>query len=211
MTRSRSFRYAPLLGALFVLLSIAGFAIAGDTPDIKALAPEIKDKYDSEAQHLIGVYLLTLAAVALLFFGAHLRGALRALNPSGRMGNAALAGAVTAAVGFMVAAGIHGALTEAVHEKTVSDQALQALNALDNWSFIPMGAGVAVLVLSTSIGIVAAGRAIPAWFGWLGVVIAIVGLSPLGFFGFLAAGLWLIALSVLLYSRWDEVNQEAAA
>jgi hypothetical protein len=211
MTRGRWFRYAPLLGALFVILVAAGFLLAGETPDIKALPPEIKDKYDSEAKHLIGMYLVILGAVALLFFACHLRGALRLLDPIGRMANAAFAGAVTAAVGFMVAAGFHGALTEAVHEKTVSGQALQALNALDNWSFVPFSAGVAVLVFSSGIVIVRAARPLPAWFGWLGVVIGIVGISPLGFFGFLAAGLWLLALSIMLYGQWDALHRDGTA
>lgn len=211
MTPGRWFRYAPLLGALFVVLAAAGFLVAGETPDVDALAPEINDKYDSEAKHLIGVYLVTLSAVALLFFAAHLRGALRLLVPHGRMANAAFAGAITAAVGFMVAAGLHGALTSAVQEDTVSDQALQALNVLDNWSFVPFSAGIAVLVLATALTIIRAARVLPAWFGWLGIVIGILGISPLGFFGFLAAGLWLLALSIMLYINWDSLQRDATA
>jgi hypothetical protein len=211
MTPGRWFRYAPLLGVLFVVLATAAYLIAGETPDVDALAPEIKDKYDSEAKHLIVVYLLTLSAVALLFFAAHLRGALRLLNPAGRMANAAFAGAITAAVGFMVAAGIHGALTSAVQEDRVSGQALQALNVLDNWSFVPFSVGIAVLVLATSLTIIRAGSVLPARFGWLGLVIAILGLSPLGFFGFLAAGLWLLALSIMLYTNWDSLHGDAPA
>jgi hypothetical protein len=179
MTRGRWFRYAPLLGVLFVILAAAGFLVAGDTPDVKALPPEIQDKYDDEAKHLIGLYLLTLGAVALLFFASHLRAVLRLLDPIGRLPNAAFAGAITAAVGFMVAAGIHGALTEAVHEKTVSGPALQALNVLDNWSFVPFSAGIAVLMIAT------------------------------GFFGFVAAGLWILALSIMLYTRWEELHRPA--
>jgi hypothetical protein len=203
-------RYVPLLGALFVVLIVAGFLVGGDTPDIDALPPEIQDEYSSEGRHLLAIYLLTLGSVALLFFAGHLRAVLRTLSPTGRLANVAFAGAVTAATGFMVAAGIHGALTEAVEEGTVSGQALQALNALDNWSFIPFSAGIATLVLATGISIIRARRVLPAWFGWLAVVIGIVGLTPLGFFGAVAAMLWLIALSIMLYARGDALRGGAA-
>ena len=120
-----------------MILVVAGFLVVGETPGTDALPAEIKSDYDDQAKHLIGLYLVTLGAVALLFFASHLRGALRLLDPFGRMANAAYAGAVTAAVGLMVSAGVHGALTDAVDQEEVSGQALQALNALDNWSFVP--------------------------------------------------------------------------
>jgi hypothetical protein len=210
MTAGRWGRYAPLLGALFVILTAIGFLVAGDTPDIDALPAEIKDSYDDEAKHLIGLWLVTLGAVSLLFFGAHLRAALRALHPTGRMANAAFAGAITAATGFMVAAGLHGAITSAVQENEVAGPALQALNTLDNWSFVPFTAGLATLVIATGLAIARAARLIPTWFGWLGVVIGIVGISPLGFFGFLAGGLWVLALSLILYRRWSDLGQGGA-
>ena len=93
----------------------------------------------------------------------------------------------------------------------MSGQALQALNALDNWSFIPFSAGIAVLVLATALTIIRAGGVLPARFGWLGLVIGILGLSPLGFFGFIAAGLWLLALSIMLYSSWDSLHRDSTA
>ena len=211
MTPGRWFRYAPLLGALFVILVLAGFVVAGDTPGTDALPAEIKDKYDDQAKHLIGLYLVALGGVALLFFASHLRGALRLLDPFGRMANAAFAGAVTSS------GGIHGLLRlpwrahRCRRPEEVSGQALQALNALDNWSFVPITAGIGVLMISTAIAIIRGGRLIPGWFGWLGVIIGIVGLSPLGFFGTAAAALWLVALSVLLYVRWETLHREAMA
>jgi hypothetical protein len=199
-------RYAPLLGALFVVLAAIGFIVGGETPDIDALPVKILKEYNDEGKHLAAVYLLALSGVALLFFAGQLRAALRALDPLGQMANAAYAGAVTLAVGFFVAAGIHGALTEAVNEGPISGQALQALNALDNWSFIPLAAGMGTLVLATGIALVRARRILPVWFGWLGVVIGVVAITPLGFFGFVAGGLWIIALSIMLYTRWADLH-----
>ena len=74
-----------------------------------------------------------------------------------------------------------------------------------------MTGGIAVLMLSTAIAIIRGARLIPGWFGWVGVIIGIVGFSPLGFFAALAAVLWLLALSILLYVRWEALHRETAA
>ena len=202
----RWFKYAPLLGALFVVLTVVGFLVTGETPDSDASGAEVRDAYDDQAKHLIGTYLVILGSIALLFFSAHLRSALRFLSPGGRMGNAALAGAITAATGFLVAAVIHGALTSAVDDK-LPDAAVQALNGLDNWSFPPFVAGLGTMVLATGLAIARAARLIPGWFGWLGVLIGLLMFTPAGFFGFIASGLWILALSILLYLRWEDLHR----
>jgi hypothetical protein len=205
-------RNAALLGALFVILVAAGFLISGDTPDLKASALRVKSEYDNhEAKHLISTYLVILGSIALLFFAAHLRGVLRSIDPAGRTAGAAYAGAVVSAGGFLFAAAVHGALTEAANENTVSGPALQALNALDNWTFPPFVGGLGVMVLATGLGLARGARGVlPGWFGWLGVVIGVVAISPVGFFGFVAGGLWVLVLSILLYSRWEDIHRDGA-
>ena len=178
MSPGRSSRYAPLLGALFVILVLVGFVVAGDTAGTDALPAEIKDKYDDQAKHLIGLYLVALGAVALLFFASHLRGALRLLDPFGRMGNAALAG------GGDRRGGTHGLLRHPwrAHRCRRPERGL--------------GPGAAGAECPRQLELRAdhrrdrrararhrhrdhpGRRLIPGWFGWLGVVIGIVGLSP---------------------------------
>ena len=211
MTRGRWFGYAPLLGVLFVVLVAAGFIIAGDTPDANGSVPEIKDAYDSEGKHQLGAYLVVLGAVALLFFAAHLRGLLRILDPFGRMANAAFGGAIVSSAGFMIAAGFHGALAETANEDSVSGQALQALNALDNWSFFPFALGLGVMVLASGIVFVRARRGLPAGLGWTAIALGILQLTPLGFFAFLLSGLWVLIASIVLYTQWDDLHRDAGS
>jgi hypothetical protein len=200
-------RFAPLLGALFVVLTVVGFAVAGDTPDVDATPTEIRADYDSEDAHQIGAYLVMLGSISLLFFGGHWRALLRMLNPSGRMANVALAGATVAATGFFVAALIHGALTDAAQQETVGDPALQSLNALDNWSFYPFAAGIAVFMLASGIALVSSRAFFPSWIGWAAVVIGVLQLVPfVGFFAFLAAAVWILVVSLMLFSRWEAVR-----
>jgi hypothetical protein len=39
---------------------------------------------------------------------------------------------------------------------------------------------------------------LPKWLGWLGIVIGVVAFTPAGFIAFLAAGIWILIVSVLL-------------
>lgn len=207
MTRGRWFRYAPLLGALFVVLVAAGFIVAGDAPDVDSSAQEIRDSYGDEAKHIIGAFLVALGAGALLFFASQLRAALRIVEPFGRMANTAFAGAIVAATGFLVAAGIHAGLGDVAQDDAISGQAVQALNVLDNWSWLPFSMGTVVMVLASGIAIVRGAGRLPVWLGWIGIVIGILFVTPVGFIAFIAAGLWVLVLSILLYARWDELHR----
>jgi hypothetical protein len=207
LTERPWFRFAPLLGALFVVVTVIGFVVAGDTPDVDANPTQIRADYDNEAAHQIGAYLVALGAIALLFFAGHWRAVLRALNPVGRMANVAVAGASVAAAGFLVAALIHAALTDAAQKETVTDPALQALNALDNWSFYPFSIGIAVFVLASGIALVGGRAFFPSWVGWAAIVIGILQLVPfVGFFAFLAAAIWILVVSLMLFTRWEAVR-----
>jgi hypothetical protein len=205
-------RFMPLTGALFVLLTVIGFAVAGDTPGMHGTATEIRADFDNEAKHQIGAYLVALGAVALLFFAGHWRGVLRTAEPGGRLADVALAGAAVAAAGFLVAALIHGALAEAAQEENVMDAALQSLNALDNWSFYPFSIGIAVFMLSSGIALVRGQRLLPAWVGAAAVVIGVLQLLPfVGFFAFMAAGIWILVVSLMLFSRSDRLQAREGA
>jgi hypothetical protein len=73
-----------------------------------------------------------LGAVPLLFFAGYLRAVLRRLHPSGRLSaNVVLAAAAVVATGLTVQSLIHAALAEASQTPEFSDQAPQALNALE--------------------------------------------------------------------------------
>ena len=200
-------RLMPLTGALFVLLAVIGFAVGGETPGIDGTPTEIRADYDNEGKHHLAAYLVALASVALLFFAGHWRAVLRTAEPRGRLANVALAGAAVAAAGFLVAALIHSAVAEAAQEETFTDPGLQALNALDNWSFYPFSVGIAVFMLSSGIALVWGRVAFPAWVGIAALVIGILQLVPfLGFFAFLAAGAWILAVSLMLVSGPDRLQ-----
>jgi hypothetical protein len=201
-------RFVPLLGALFVVLVVVGFLVAGDTPDIDSAAPEIRGDYDDEAKHQISAYLVALGGASLLFFAGYWRSVLRDLHPSGRTtANVALAGAVVTATGLAVSSVIHAALAEAAQKSQVSDPALQALNALDGWSFYPFAIGLAVFTLASGVALVRGRAFLPSWLGWAGVVLGVLELIPIvGFFAALAGAIWVLVISLMLFARWEAVE-----
>jgi hypothetical protein len=42
-------------------------------------------------------------------------------------------------------------------------------------------------------------RVFPGWLSWIAIVLGVAALTPAGFFAFLAFGLWVITVSVILW------------
>jgi hypothetical protein len=118
------------------------------------------------------------------------------LGGTGQLSDAAFGGGVLAAAGFAILATVHVALANA-GESVTTLGTTQTLNVLDNNDFIPAAAGLAVLVFAAGAAAVRHGG-LPKWLGWLGIVIGVVAFTPAGFVAFLAAGIWILIVSVLL-------------
>jgi hypothetical protein len=190
-------RLAPLTGVVFVVIVVAVFAIGGSTPGSHDSAAEVQAFYAKHHdKHSALAFLMAISIPFLLFFVSSLRQDLRRAGGTGQLANAAFAGGVLAAAGFGILATVHLALAEAgANLKTLSTT--QALNVLDNNDFIPVGAGVGVLLLAAGASAVRHG-ALPAWLGWVGVVLGILSFTPGGFIGFLGGGLWIVIASIFL-------------
>ena len=201
-------RFAPLTGAIFVILVVVGFAALGrSTPGVGASVTKVHSFYHAHyKREMPAAFVVAIASAFLLFFAAHLRSALAVANPAAvRMRRAAFGGGVVAVGGFLVASAGHFALADASRKAHVTLQALQALNVLDNDLFLPLAGGIAVMILASGISLVRSVTLLPHWLGWVAVVIGILGFTPAGFFAFLASGLWVLVVSVLLLGRWQAV------
>ena len=191
-----------LTGALFVVLLVAGFLIGGDTPDGDAAGAKVISVYkDNEAQNVIAIILIGLSTVPLLLFASTFRERVRVALPGRSVipNFILLAGGLTAA-GLLGAGTIHLALTDLADE--IRPQAAQALNALDNDSWIAFAPPVAMLVLGGSLAAIRS-TLLPTWLGWVGVVLFVLQFTPVGFFAALLALIWIIVVSVLLYLQGD--------
>jgi hypothetical protein len=193
-------RFAPLTGVVFVVLVLVVFMLEGDTPDVDDSAREVVDFYgDHEGQMFFGSVILGLASVALIFFAASLRRALRrGEEGAGVLSVAAFGGGVVAAAGFGTDAAFRFALADSAED--INPAAAQALNALFGDFFFPMVVGISTLVLATALAALRT-QLIPVWLAWVGIAIFVLFFTPLGFIGFMASGLWIAAVSVLLWRR----------
>jgi hypothetical protein len=198
-------RLAPLTGVAFVVIAVIAFAIGGSTPGDHDTAQQVQDFYGKHHdKHMLLSFILALSIPFLLFFVSSLRHELRRAGGTGQLANAAFGGGVLAAAGFGVLAFVHLALADAADSANTIGTA-QALNVLDNNDFIPAAAGVGVLMLGSGMSAVRHGG-LPKWLGWAAVVIGILAFTPVGFFAFLASGIWIVIASILL----TQARQSAA-
>jgi hypothetical protein len=203
-------RLAPLLGTLTAVLMLVGtFALGGNTPDTEDGAGKVLRYYtEHSSQQELAAYLVALAGVALLLFGAPLR---ERLNAAGGTRSAWLpvvtaALAVTSA-GMLITAGTHFALGQ--ETKHLSAQGAATLNSIDGAGFFAVFGGLAVLLTATTL-VTWRTRGLPRAFLVLAPAIALITISPIGYIGGLLAILWIGALGVYLAVRPVPSREPAA-
>src|SRR5215212_3784597 len=185
----------PLTGLVFIVLMIVGFIVAGEPPDAdedvqKIVAFHVDDKDSIEA----GVFLLALATVFFIFFANYLRIFFRASSTSATI----LVGAAIFVVGGAIDGTILIATAEAADD--IEPTSVQTLQALWDNDFLPLAIGIAVFLVSIGSSILSTGL-LPRWLGWVVLVVALISVTPLGFFAFPLTGLLVIVLSIWLTLR----------
>jgi hypothetical protein len=193
-------RRASLTGLLFVGLLIATLALSWNTPDDKTSGAKVIAYFHSHRSQEITANILGVYAVVFwLFFTGSLRGFLRRAGASETLTTTAFAGAIVFAVGGAILSAVGLTLASEANRMTVSDA--HALNLLSNGGFfLPLAAGQAVFAIATAIAILRT-RALPVWLGWVALVLGVVAVTPIGFFGTMVLLIWAAIVSVMIYLR----------
>lgn len=193
-------RMAPLTGVALVVLLVLSQVLLGNEPGENASAGQVVAFYNAHHGGIqVSAYLTGLAVVSGLFFYAYLSDHIRRAENSARLAIAAFGGAVLFAVGGALSAGTQFALADVPGK--LSPAAAQALNLLQqDISVFLIAAGAAGLLLASGLAILR-GRQLPAWVGWLGLVLGIASLVPLRNIGAPLAGIWTLVVSILLCLR----------
>jgi hypothetical protein len=196
---------AALTGVGFLVLVIVGIAVGGGEPPDPSDDPvqEIITFYEDNTDSIwIGSLLQVWAGTFLIFFGGYLRKVLRAAEGEGHMLSAVtLAGAVILALAAAIDGTINIALAEAVDSvEGLDPAAVQALSLLWSNDFLPFALGAQVFLLAAGLSVVRHG-ALPAWLGWVAIVLGVAAVTPVGFVAFLAGALWIGVVSVMLAMR----------
>ena len=199
MSRSTLERLAPLTGIVFVALLVISLIVGGDPPDADESTEEVVAFWTEEdsgqiASAIIGAW----AAVFLVWFGGSVAAALRRTEiEAGRLASIAFGGFLLIALGALSFSSFQFAAAETAGD--VPAEVTQTLSVLFSDFFFPLAGGVFLALFSVGIAALRHG-VLPRWLGYAAVVIAIAALTPAGFFAALAAGVWVIAVSVVLYS-----------
>jgi hypothetical protein len=182
--------------------------VGGETPATDDSPREIVDFYlDNDDSQAVAATLVALGCVALIFFLGSLRRALRAAaGDEGGLSTVTLVGGVVIAVGASIFAGIGFTLGDAADE--LPPEAILTLNALNSDMFFTVAVGTAVFNLGLGLAVLRHGG-LPRPLGWVALVIGIAGLTPLGFFAFLATGIVILWASVALATKPDTAGGTA--
>jgi len=193
-------RLMPLCGIIFVALVLASIFIE-NPPGSNASASKVLTYYQAHPHTTSASALLTGLAVifGLLFFG-YLREYMRQDRATRWLATTAFGGVVVFAVGGAISAGSYLALGD--QPQVLNAAAAQTLNLIQSdvsGSFTQVG--LAVFFLATGAAILR-GRLLPAWLGWVSLVLGVVAASLiLAFIAFVATGLWVIVVAVMLWTR----------
>lgn len=201
-------RLVPLAGILAIVLIVIAFIVGGETPDGDDSLRKIVSFYrdNDDAQVLAGSFLGWGTALFLVFASGLWR-MVRDLE-TGRHGSSALllGGSVLWAAGASIFAGLTFTLGDLA--KDLGPGALQTLNALNSDMFFTLALGTFAFSAGAGVSILNT-RVMPVWLGWVAIVIAIVAVTPAGFFAFLVMGLWVLIVSVLMLLRGPSPAQAA--
>ena len=197
-------RLAALSGVGAVALLVAAFAVSGDTPSVDDSPADIVSFYtDNDSEQQWSAALLAWGALLFLVFATTIAGALRrARGETGGSSALAFGGAVVATVGMTIFAGIGFTLGDAVDH--LGPASILTLNALSSDMFFTVAIGTAAFLLGAGIAMVKT-DILPKWLGWVAIVLGVASFTPLGFFGFLGMGLWILVASVMLSMKADAV------
>jgi hypothetical protein len=188
---------APITGIIAVAFFIVAFILGGESPSFDAGTREILDYYGDQTKQVIVSICVLYGSVFLVFFAATLRSALRRAE---NLSLLVLVGGALMAMGWAIFAGLNFTLTDLAssdHLSRIDPGTLQALNSLNSDFFFPLVLGISIWLFSVALAILRTGD-LPRWLGWAAVAIAIVSVTPAGFFAVPLSGIWILVASVVM-------------
>jgi hypothetical protein len=196
--KNRWDRLAPLTGVAFVVLLAVDFSVGGSEPQAGASAARVISWYSAHRSRVqVSDYLMVVVLVVALFFFGYLRDRLAEDAPG--LAATAFGGAILFAVSGAVSSGAQLALADIPSH--LSPAVAQALNLLSNYvATVAVGAGAAGLLIASGLAIVRGVR-LPAWTGWLALVLGAVCIVPIANLAPIPAGIWTLIISVVLFRR----------
>jgi hypothetical protein len=198
MTVSNLSKLVPLTGIVAVALIVVSLVVSGETPDTDDPLQEVVTFYvENDSEQMASGILLGFGALFFLIFATALRNALRrAERDAAGASTLSFGGAIVFVVGATIFAGLAFTLGDAVDD--VEGPTIQTLHVLNNDMFLTVAVGTFAFMLGSGIAVLRTGI-LPKWLGWVAIVVSVLAITPVFFIVFAVMGLWVLAVSVLLY------------
>jgi hypothetical protein len=197
--RNRLGRLVPLAGVVFAVLTIAGYLTIGPFPDSDASISELTSFYAAHHSQVAAAgQLLGLAAIFFALFGTAVWARIRASDLHPIVAGTALIATAMAAVSWLEGAGAYSVLGEIGHQPWLLPAALQATHVGGTVGGIDGGTVLFLLAVATA-GI--AGHAFPRWLALPALALAIVYLTPFGYFASLLFLPWAAVTGIVMAVR----------
>jgi hypothetical protein len=193
-------RALAICGVLFVIALLVAFVgLGGSTPDSNDSAAKVTSFYAAHKdKQQAGALVLGFAAIFFALFVAAIYQAVR--HPDGRNGlsYAVLVGGAVTATGLLLMATVHFSLADAA--KHFDATSMRVFNHIDSDTWMPAFGGYTVFLLASA-GSALKAALMPRWLGIVGVALAVLSFTPIGFFAFLVSLIWILIASVTLAMR----------
>lgn len=206
-------RLARLMGpaGLIVLVFVfLGFGPLGSgSPGENASGAAVVSWYNAHmAQSWASFYCVAAGIGVLFFYAVALRAKLRQAGAGSILSTTAFASGVALVAAVIASGATHVAIILAAHEHRPSVAAL--LNFIDQNNFEVILFGVVAMSIFTGAAILNR-SSLPAWLGWVTVVIGVLSaLGSLSFIGLLAWGIWLPVAGFVIGSHEPAAPRGAA-
>jgi hypothetical protein len=204
-------RWGPACGVAFVVLLAASFRVSSTPNTNKSPAYLLAwyNKSSHQTQMKVSLILADVAVVFGIFWFGYLRDRWGRTDLGARLAPVLLVGAGILATGGLVFSGTMLALLD--EPKHMTPDTAQTLN------FLNSDLGALAIVIGVSILMWAAGfiilktRIMPIWLAWVSFLLAVVALAgPIGFFAFLATGIWILIVAFLMWRYEETLGQRSA-
>lgn len=193
-------RTGPLTGVGFLAFLISSFVVGGSPPEPGASTRTVAAFWNAHASAQIAAALLAgIAAVLLVWFAGVAQARLReAEGAPAQFSTTAFGGFMLIAAGGLALSGFQFTAAQTAGE--VSDSVTETLSVLYQDFFFLLDGGVVIAVSATALAILRH-DALPRWFGYASLAVAVAFLTPAFAVAFPAFGIWTITLSALVASN----------
>ena len=201
-------RWAPISGAVWVVLMVVAFAVAGSSPDTDATNAKIAAymaKDSNQTKNIVAYVMVAIGILFLIYFYSTLRARLAdAEGGIGRSSAALVFGAGLLSVAFTligITLFVSTLLVAQDADKFPLDPGFYRITQDLGYPLWVAGTMVGALVTWGTAAVVRRTGMLPSWYAWFSIVVGVICIVALFFIPIFVFLLWILVTSILLVAR----------